>query len=124
MFKRFAIGIAVLALVGACFTPSVPIPPPEPEDMAFEVDTDTNTVRFSHDANVSYRGAVVYVFNRTQGVGLIVTANSDGSVSPTAPFAGGDGDQVVVTFELETQLAAVCVEIHDGQSSSAFECEL
>ncbi len=124
MFRRLAIAIAVVAFVGACNTPSVPIPPPEPEDMAFEIDTDTNVVTYSSSANPSYGGAVVYVFNRSQGIGVITTAESDGSVEPTPPFPGFDGDQIVVTFELESQLAAVCVELHDGASSSAFECDL
>ena len=122
MFERLAIGIAVAALVSACFTPSVPIPPPEPEDMAFILDTDTNTARFSYEPNTSYARAVVYVFNRDQGRGIITTAAANGSVGPTEPFPGFDGDQIVITFETETQRAAVCIELHHGQSSSAFEC--
>jgi len=123
MSTRFATALAlVVLLAGACFTPSVPIPPPEPEDMVFSLDADNNTATFSADENQSYAGAVVYVFNRSQGHGVIVTAEPDGSVAPTPAFPGADGDHVVVTYELDTQLTAVCVQLHDGRSSSQFEC--
>ena len=87
------------------------------------LEGDAGTATFSYGRSV-YQGAVVYVFNRDRGVGVIATAESDGSVAPTAPFAAADGDDVVVTFDLDDQLAAVCVTLHDGPSSSAYECSL
>lgn len=125
MSKRFTIAIAVFALglASACFTPSVPIPPPQPEEMAFTIDPDNNLVRYSSQPNASYAGAVVYVFNRSAGQGVIVTAEADGSVSPTPPFPGADGDHVIVSYELDTQLTAVCLVLHDGPSSSQYECD-
>lgn len=114
-------GLLALSMAD-CFTPSVPIPPPEPEKMAFEVSFETGTAQFTYEANPSYESAIVYVFNRDKGEGVITTARPDGSVPPTDPFPADEGDQVVVTFEVESQLASTCVELHPGRSSSEYEC--
>ena len=122
MFDRTAKGILAIALVGACFTPSVPIPPPEPEKMAFDVDLEAGTAQFTYEPNPLYSNGVVYIFNRDQGVGVITTARGDGSVPPTEPFAAVDGDQIVISIELDMPLASTCVELHQGRSSSEYEC--
>ena len=90
--------------------------------MVFAVDVDAGLVTFAYEPHPVNAGAVVYVFNRTQGVGVITVAEENGQVNPTAPFPGAEGNQVVITFELDVQRAATCVEIHDGPSSSAYEC--
>lgn len=113
---------SALWLYGACATPSVPVPPPEPESMVFAVQAAASTATFSYDPEPSYGGAIVYVFNRSVGVGIIATAESDGSVGETEPFAATVGDEVVVTFEFAEQLASTCVALTDGRSSSANEC--
>ncbi len=111
--------------LGGCLTPSVPIPPPSPDKMSFSVDTAGGTATYAYDADPSFAGAVVYVFNRSQGVGVITTADAvDGSVAPTAPFRAALGDQVVVTFELDGDLSSTCVEVREGRLSSQFECRL
>jgi len=114
----------VFALVvgGACNTPSVPIPPPSPELMTFAVDIDAGSARFRYEANSDFGGALVYVFNRDVGAGIIATARDDGSVGPTEAFPATDGDEVVITFELEEQLASTCIRVADGRSSAANEC--
>ncbi len=124
MFDRIMRVLSAGLLVGlaGCFTPSVPIPPPEPEKMTFDVDLQAGLAQFSYQANPSYGDAVVYVFNRDKGVGLITTAQPDGSVPPTGGFPAEEYDQVVITFELDTQQASTCVELHDGPSSSEYEC--
>lgn len=114
--------LALGGLVSSCMTPTIPIPPPEPEKIAFEVDIDAGVARFTYDPFPSYANAIVYVFNRDQGQGVITTAESNGSVAPTAPFPGAAGDHVVVTFELDGDLGSTCVELQQGQSSSANEC--
>jgi hypothetical protein len=116
--------VAGYLAVAGCLTPSVPIPPPEPEKMAFDLDLEAGTARYSFAPDASYGKAVVYVFNRDRGRGVITTANDDGSVDPTEPFVAADGDEIVVTFELEAQVASTCVVLHDGPSSSAYECDL
>ena len=110
--------MAVAALgVAGCNTPSIPIPPPEPGQMAFELDEDAGTATYSYGLqrpDPDFAGAVVYVFNRDQGVGVIDTARDDGSVGPTASFPAALGDEVMVTFELEDQLASTCVVLAAG----------
>ena len=98
----------------ACVTPSVPIPPPSPDKMDFDIDLGAGTVQFRYAEDASYGGAIVYVFNRDQGAGIITVARPDGTVGPTDPFPGALGDDVVVTFEVETQVASTCVEIGEG----------
>ena len=126
MSKRtaFIAWLFLLWTLTSCVTPSVPIPPPEPERMVFSYDGMAGQASFTFDPDPSYGGAIVYVFNRSQGVGVIETAGADGSVGPTRTFSANLGDQVLVTFELDTQLSATCVEFQDGRSSSALECDI
>ena len=120
---RTAAAAALAALLAACATPSIPIPPPSPEDMAFDVDAEAGSARFSYEPDPDYASAIVYVFNRDAGEGIITTADGDGAVAPTEPFPAQEGDEVVVTFELESQLASTCVVVADGPSSSGRECD-
>jgi len=115
------VALIVLLALPSCVTPSVPIPPPSPERMVFDIDTDLGTATFEYDPDPSYANAVVYVFNRTAGSGVITTAASDGSVI-SEPFPATDGDEVVISIETAIQLASTCVKIQQGRSSSAFEC--
>ena len=69
-------------------------------------------------------GLDVYVFNRDEGRGVITTADGDGRVPPTEPFPAFEGDEIVVSFELESQIASTCVHLRDGQSNSRLECDL
>jgi hypothetical protein len=121
---RSKVLLALLAVAGSCTTPSVPIPPPEPEKIYFAVAADDGQARFSYDPSPSYGGAVVYVFNRDVGQGIITTAEDDGRVLETEPFPAVDGDEIIVTFEVETQISSTCVVLRDGQSSSSAECGL
>ena len=119
--QRLCLAVLVAA---ACTTPSVPIPPPEPERVYFSLDVDNGTASFSYAAESSFADAVVYIFNRDAGEGIITTAEADGSVSPTAPFPALEGDEVVITFETKNQLSSTCVRMQEGQSSSGRECSL
>ena len=92
--------------------------------MSFEVDVAGGTASFAYDPVADYAGAVVYVFNRDAGQGVITTADGDGGVAPTEPFPAAEGDEIVVSFELESQIASTCVRLRDGQSSSNLECDL
>lgn len=113
--------LALVALLGACTTPSIPIPPPESTKIGFEHDDTSGTATFSYAGDPDFGGAVVYVFDRNTGKGVIDTARADGSVGPTAPFMADLGDQVLVTFDLGDQLASICVLLVDGTPSA--ECE-
>ena len=121
---HLALAAALAVGLAACVTPSIPIPPPKPESMVFEVDLDGGTARFAYDPTADYAGAVVYVFNRDAGQGIITVADPSGQVAPTTPFPAQEGDEVVVTFELDSQIASTCVRLRDGRSSSSLECDL
>ncbi|RMH42820.1 MAG: hypothetical protein D6689_07095 [Deltaproteobacteria bacterium] len=114
--RALAALVAVVAIAGTagCNTPSIPIPPPDPDRMVFAVDPDAGTATFEYGIQPEYGGAQVYVLNEDRGVGVIDTARADGSVGPTAPFAGTPGDRVRVTFDLGDQLASTCVVLADG----------
>jgi len=92
--------------------------------MSFAVDLTGGTATFEYAPRADYAGAVVYVFNRDEGRGVITTADGDGRVPPTEPFPAFEGDEIVVSFELESQIASTCVHLRDGQSSSSLECDL
>lgn len=117
----FLVALAVAHV--ACVTPSVPIPPPSPEKVIFALDGDSGSATFRYGSDPSFSGAVVYVFNRDVGEGVITTAESDGSVSETAPFPAIAGDEIVITFETGAELSSTCVTIADGPSNSGLECE-
>jgi hypothetical protein len=101
--------LAALLGLASCITPSIPIPPPSPDRMEFEVDITAGTSTFSYPPEDNYSDAVVYVFNRTVGEGIITTANADGSISATPPFPANFGDEVAVTIEAEAQTVGTCV---------------
>lgn len=118
-----AVALAAATWLG-CVTPSVPIPPPDPENMSFQVDGDAGVAQFQYDPDPSYALAVVYVFNRDVGEGVITTATGDGSVGPTAPFAAAEGDHIVISFEKGDQLSSRCVILRPGRSGPDLECDL
>lgn len=119
-----AFATVLCALWLSCVTPSVPIPPPSPEQMVFELDAQEGTAVFQFDAEISYSNAIVYVFNRTAGEGIITTADDRGAVGPTPPLPAVVGDEMVITFEVETQLGSTCVVLREGRQSSGDRCEL
>lgn len=116
--------IAGLGLaLAACVTPSIPIPPPDPARMTFTVtDGPDSTATFEYPAEANYGGAIVYVYNRDQGVGIIEQARADGSVGPTRPVAAQLGDQIVVSFQLEDQMAARCIRLRNGAQDPNTYC--
>lgn len=115
--------IAGLGLaLAACVTPSIPIPPPDPARMTFTVDGPASTATFEYPAEANYGGAIVYVYNRDQGVGIIEQARADGSVGPTRPVAAQLGDQIVVSFQLEDEMASRCIRLRDGAQDPNTYC--
>ena len=56
--------------------------------MSFEIDIDSAAATFEYDANASFAGAVVYVFNRDAGRGVIDVARADGSVGADRAVSG------------------------------------
>ena len=92
--------------------------------MVFEVNDEDGLATFSFDPQPRFGGAVVFIFNRDRGEGIITTARADGAVGPTEPFAADVGEDLLITFETEDQVLSRCITLADGRSSSAFECSL
>lgn len=120
---RLAIGLIVLGLT-ACVTPSIPIPPPDPSQMTFTVTTSgtDSTAVFSYPPKADYGDALVYIYNRDQGVGIIQQARPDGSVGPTNPVAAKINEQIVVSFQLDDQTVSRCIRLRDGQQDPNNYC--
>ena len=122
--RRIAV-IVLLVLLGAgCVTPPIPIPPPDPAMMTFAVTVqgDMSTATFSYPAKADYGGALVYVFNRDQGTGIIEQARPDGSVGPTRPVSARVNEQIVISFQLEDQSVSTCIRLRDGQQDPTNFC--
>ncbi len=123
MRTRALLLLLLATLLGAgCNTPSIPIPPPSPGAMEFEIDTAAGEGTFSYPADSNYSEAVVFVFNRDAGTGIIDTARLDGSIGPTAPFPTEDGDEIAVTIEAEQQVVSTCIVLRDGGASATEYC--
>jgi len=123
---RSAVVIVCLTVsLAGCVTPSIPIPPPDPTRMEFDIDTTApvNTAVFSYPPDDRIKDSIVFVFNRDQGEGIIVSARADGSVGPTKPFPAIVNDQVVVTFQNGDQTVSTCVRIRQGTQSPTAYCD-
>ena len=121
--RRAGLVLLLLAIAG-CVTPSIPIPPPDPAMMTFTVtvEGDTSTATFAYPPKADYGDALVYVFNRDQGVGIIEQARPDGSVGPTRPVSAKVNEQIVVSFQLEDQTVSRCIRLRDGQQDPTNHC--
>lgn len=106
--------VAAIGLAG-CVTPSIPIPPPDPTRMMFDgVDGMDGSVTFSYPADSRYVDSTVFVFNQTQGLGVIASAHDDGSFGPTQAFSAIVGNQIIVSIQREDQTESTCVTLRDG----------
>jgi hypothetical protein len=122
--RSVVLAIIVFGFAG-CITPSIPIPPPDPSEMTFDIDTTApvNTAVFSYPPDDRISNAVVFIFNRDQGEGIITTATANGSIGPTKPFPAIVNDQVVVTFQNGDQSQSTCLRIRNGSQSSTAYCD-
>jgi hypothetical protein len=121
---RHLCSLLVLAAVGGCITPSIPIPPPDPGKMTFaiKVDGTRSTTTFAYPPDVNYIDSVAFIFNRDLGVGVIEVARPDGSVGPTAPLAAAVGHQIVVSFQREDQTVSTCIRLREGPQNANDYC--
>jgi hypothetical protein len=74
------------------------------------------------EADVNYVDAIVFVYNRDRGVGIIENAKPDGSVGPTGLLSAAIGDQVVVTFERDDQTVSKCIRLQEGAQNPNAPC--
>jgi hypothetical protein len=123
--RRLLGSFLLVGILGGCVTPSIPIPPPEADLMTFRLTGEPgNTVAsFEYPQHPTLQGAVVYVYNRDKGKGIIEAANPDGSVGPTEPVRADLGDQIVVSFVRDEQTASTCIRLREGQQSSTSYCD-
>ncbi|MBS1124724.1 MAG: hypothetical protein H6Q90_6952, partial [Deltaproteobacteria bacterium] len=70
----------------------------------------------------NYIGAIVFVFNRDRGVGVIESARADGSVGPTAPLSAALGEQIIVSFQREDQTVSTCIRLREGAQNANDFC--
>jgi hypothetical protein len=110
-------GAALVVAVASCNTPSIPIPPPDARAISFAVDLELGEATFHYAPNPAYALGLAYVFNRTQGRGVIETAREDGSIGPTAPFPAAVDDEVSITIETDAQAVSTCVVLREGTPS-------
>ena len=121
--RRLIASCGLVLGIAGCVTPSIPMPPPDPARMNFSVTGGPDsTAVFEYPAEENYADAVVYVFNRDLGEGIIVTARPDGSVGPTNPVAASIGDQIVVSFQLDEQTVSRCIRLQDGPQDPNVYC--
>ena len=126
--RRLLVLIALVAgTLGAagCVTPLIPIPPPDPALMTFELQGEVGNTfaSFTYPSHPTLVDAVVFVYNRDKGEGVIKNANFDGSVGPTQPLRADLGDQMVVSFQRDEQTASTCVRLKDGAQNGTSYCD-
>ncbi len=119
------LGVACAVALAGCVTPSIPIPPPDPSRMSFALTTTgpDPTATFTYPANVNYEDAVVFVYNRDRGTGIIQTAAANGSVGPTMPVTAAAGEQINVTFQIDDQSVSTCIRLREGAQDPTSYCD-
>jgi hypothetical protein len=99
----------------------VPLPPPLIENMQFAAGPASGQVVLSSPAQPQIGAARFSVFNESQGVGVIIVSNNDGSFT-TPAFAGNDGDYVRVYYERGTDTAERCTTLRVGGALTGASC--
>jgi hypothetical protein len=124
MRRSIALLVLVMLAFAGCVTPSIPIPPPDPAMMTFTVTVtgQDSSATFAYPPKADYGDAIVYVFNRDQGLGIIEQARPDGSVGPTRAVPGRVNEQIVVSFQLDDQTVSRCIRLRDGQQDPNNYC--
>lgn len=120
--RRLAL-LVIVGLVG-CVTPSIPIPPPDPAAMTFSVTTDAGgaitSASLAYPPTDTYKGGLVYVFNRSIGHGIIELVNADGSIGPTTPVEATSGHKLVITVENDDQTVSKCITLRDDATAGDY----
>jgi hypothetical protein len=119
-----ALLLAAFVVALGCNTPSVPIPPPLVNSLKFADGPTPGEVILNGTASPSQASARFYVYNATQGDGVITTAAADGSFS-TMPFAGIDGDLVEIYYDTPAgeHSGVDCVTLHVGATLFTTLCQ-
>ncbi|MDB4963798.1 MAG: hypothetical protein JWP01_3797 [Myxococcales bacterium] len=125
--RRLLAAIVLAGTLGSagCVTPSIPIPPPDPTLISFQLtgEPGSTTASFSYPIHPTLVDAVVFVYNRDKGVGIIENAHPDGSVGPTASVRADLGDQMVISFQRDDQTASTCIRLKEGSQDGTTYCD-
>ena len=118
-----ALLLAVLIGFG-CNTPSVPIPPPLVSALKFQNAPTAGEVVIAGVPTLQHADVRFYVFNTTNGEGVIVTAAHDGSFS-SDPFPGSDGDLVDLYYDTQAgdRSGDACVTLRIGATLFTTLCQ-
>jgi len=110
-------------VLGACNTPSVPIPPPQLPALQFAAGPSPGMVVMEGSPSSTHAGARFYVYNLTSADGVIATAAADGSFT-TSPFAGAVNDLVQIYFDTVDGKRSdfVCVQLQIGFNLFSVSC--
>ncbi len=111
--------------LGACVTPSIPIPPPDPTEMTFDITSTPGSgsyAVFSYPPNQNYKHATIYVFDVNNGGGVFHLANADDSFGPLQPLPAVAGDQVNVAIESADQTISRCIILRQGTQDPNAYC--
>ncbi len=93
MKKLLGLSLIVAAL-GGCVTPVIPLPPPDPTKMTFEVTgTAKDQVTITGAASAVHNGGYIYLINMSTGRGVITQTGEDGSFK-AEPIKAQDKDQL------------------------------
>ncbi|MFT3699591.1 MAG: hypothetical protein QM831_40965 [Kofleriaceae bacterium] len=117
--------VLVLIALGACITPSIPIPPPDPGQMDFDVQMGSDggsTATFTYPPDHNYAGGTAYIFNEANNGGVFHLVNPDNSIGPLT-LPAKLGDQVVVTIEGGEQTVSRCVVLRQGAQDPNTYCQ-
>jgi hypothetical protein len=115
--------ILLTGAVAACYAPSVPVPPPGPESMTFTLEAETGMARYQANLGTDWANAWVTVYDDTSGKGVIDRSDATGHVGPTTPWQAHEGDQVRIQFDRDDgPESGVCLILHNGPSSTSYEC--
>ena len=120
---RIWLAAGLLGGVLACNTPSVPLPPPDLPSLGF-LSAGVGEVELQGAADPQHADARFYVFNLSNGEGVITTAAADGSFT-TGAFAGKEGDRAQIYYDLPTgdRSQDVCVTLRIAAPLLSTTCD-
>jgi len=125
VMPRFVSIPVLIAALGGCITPSIPIPPPDPSDMTFDISvnaTGSSTAVLTYPADSIYANGTVYLQNHSTGFGVFQPVNPDDSIGPTQPLGAKAGDEIVVTIGTPDQTVSTCIVLRQGIQDPTAEC--
>ncbi len=124
-FLKLGMLLGGSALLWSCVAPILTVPPPN--EVAFSTIMITDSTDAPQTEWITTGGplqqaanADYYVFNRTQGQGVIASAKNDGSFT-APPMQGSQGDQVLIYYKTPfgDYSDSLCVLLADGTATGS-----